>query len=138
MYLIATTRYKEAGETREKNVTEKVLYNSDTYGNVEVMEYERTRAFRDGELKIQGIKCVDFHEIILSNDTRDEKFFNVSAHYDLIDERTSRVRHSKFNVLVQSEDVQKATKTFMDFFKGLMLDVYVDGCVDSKIVEYIK
>lgn len=88
-----------------------------------------------GELEVVGVKRVKLAELHLSHDEQADTYYRAKVSYLTIDERTSQMRASAVNMLVQAETLQQAVSILTNELEYQLGDYLINSITETAIQD---
>lgn len=137
-FYIVAARYGKLNEDGTKvKTTERYVVDAQSWGESEERVTRELYNASQAELEIPAMKKAKFAEIFMSEDGKDDKFYDCALSFDALDEKTGKEVHTKVHYLVQACSIDKAQKNVETAMKDTLSDYVIDGLVETKIFDII-
>lgn len=135
-------RFEKMGEDGlNKKVTEDYVVDALSHTEAEERITEEMKTFVSGEFDVKSIVPATFKEIFFSDDTDDDKWYQVKVDFITFDESSEKEKRSKVTYLVQAGSVNRAIKNVDEVMGGTMIDYEIVSVNSTKfwdVFEYKK
>ena len=135
-------RFEKMGEDGlNKKVTEEYVVDAMSHTEAEERITDEMKTFVSGEFDVKSIVPAPFREIFFSDDTEDDKWYQVKLDFISFDENTDKEKRSKVTYLVQAGSVNRAVKNVDEVMGGTMIDYEIVSVNSTKfwdVFEYKK
>ena len=124
-----------------KKVTEEYVVDAMSHTAAEERITDEMKTFVSGEFDVKSIVPAPFREIFFSDDTEDDKWYQVKLDFISFDENTDKEKRSKVTYLVQAGSVNRAVKNVDEVMGGTMIDYEIVSVNSTKfwdVFEYKK
>ena len=112
---------------KEKKVTEQYVVEALSFTEAESRIAEEMLPYTDGDLDVVSEKIAPYNEILLSDNSNDDKWFLSKVAFITIDEKTAKEKKQTFRYLVQAETSEHA----LDYTKTMLNQCLSDYSIDS-------
>lgn len=130
-------RYEKTMENgMQKRVTERYLVDSLSFTEAESRIIEEMQPFIIGEFEVKTIKQAPYSELVLSDETSDDKYFKCKLAFITLDEKIGNEKKTYTNFLVQAASTEDATDKLNAFMKSSMADYEITSVSETKIMDY--
>lgn len=137
-FFIVAARY---GKMNDKGTmvktTEKYVVDALTWGGSEELVTRELYNVAQAELEITAMKRATFAEIFMSEEDKDDKYYDCTLSFVALDDKTGKETRTKVHYLVQACSIEKAQKNIDSAMKDTLGDYVIDGLVETKILDII-
>ena len=127
-YEVKVQYQKMQYDGKEKKVTEQYV--------VEALSFtEEMTNYTDGDLDVVSEKIAPYYEILLSENSNDDKWFLSKVAFITIDEKTAKEKKTSQRLLVQAETSEKAMDYTKEMFSYGMSDYSIDSVQDTPTLD---
>ena len=119
--------HKMQEDGKEKKVTEQYVVEALTFTEAEARITEEMLPYTDGDLDVVSEKIAPYYEILLSDNSTDDKWFVSKVGFITLDEKTSKEKKQTFRYLVQAATSEHA----LDYTKTMLNQCLSDYSIDS-------
>lgn len=127
-------RYDKMMENgRVKKVTEPYLVDALSFTEAEARIIEEMRPFISGEFSVSAIKRTKISEYFANPAA--EHYWLVKVNFISIDEKTATEKKTASYILVQADDADSASETFVENMKGTLGDYEIAGINETAYVD---
>lgn len=128
------------GETQEdgteKTVKHTVVVEAETFGEAEMKAIEE---FVGSDVEVVGVSIAPFFEVFVSSGLGDDAFYKAKLDFVTVNEKSGKIKHSRFVYLVQASSLNKALSYIDGVMRETMIDYRSVGVVGTDIEEiYLK
>ena len=135
-YYEVKIQYQQMQEDgREKKVTEQYVVEALSFTEAESRITEEMTNYTDGDFDVVSEKIAPYNEILLSDNSNDDKWFLSKVAFITIDERTAKEKKQTLRYLVQAETSEKAMDYTKEMFSHGMSDYSIDAVQDTPTLE---
>ena len=121
-------QYKKMQEDgKEKKVTEQYVVEALSFTEAESRIAEEMLPYTDGDLDVVSEKIAPYYEILLSENSNDDKWFLSKVAFITLDEKTAKEKKQTFRYLVQAATSEHA----LDYTKTMLNQCLSDYSIDS-------
>ncbi len=128
---VVVKKLNENGD--EKMVKEQYAVNEASFTGVEATLYVEI-APED----VVAEKFAPFKEVVVSDKDEDDQWFKVKVDIIIVDEKTSKEKHTKITYLVNASTVNKARSYMDNILSDSMLDYSISDINKTKIIDIIN
>lgn len=118
----------------EKKVTESYIIDALSFTEAEKRTMEQLNNLTSGEFDIKDITRRDYREIIVNNEG--DKWYKVQISVDEPNPDTGKIKHTKYNYLLNAANTDEATKRFKKFMEDTSWDYSIKTVTETKILDY--
>lgn len=118
---------KMQDDGKEKKVTEQYVVEAMSFTEAESRITEEMTPYVDGDFDVVSEKIAPYNEILLSENSNDDKWFLSKVSFITIDEKTAKEKKTSQRLLVQAETSEKA----MDYTKEMLSQYMSEYSIDS-------
>ena len=126
-YEVKVQYQKMQDDGKEKKVTEQYVVEALSFTEAERRITEKMTPYVDGDFDVVSEKIAPYNEILLSDNSNDDKWFLSKVAFIAIDEKTAKEKKTSQRLLVQAETSEKA----MDYTKEMLSHYMSDYSIDS-------
>ena len=126
-YEVKIQYQKMQEDGKEKKVTEQYVVEALSFTEAESRIAEEMLPYTDGDLDVVSEKIAPYNEILLSDNSNDDKWFLSKVAFITIDEKTAKEKKQTFRYLVQAETSEHA----LDYTKTMLNQCLSDYSIDS-------
>ena len=112
---------------KEKKVTEQYVVEALSFTEAESRIVVEMLPYTDGDLDVVSEKIAPFNEILLSDNSTDDKWFVSKVSFITIDEKTAKEKKQTFRYLVQA----RTSEIALDYTKTMLNQCLSDYSIDS-------
>ena len=112
---------------KEKKVTEQYVVEALSFTEAEARITEEMTPYISGDFDIVSEKIAPYYEILLSENSNDDKWFLSKVAFITLDEKTAKEKKQTFRYLVQAETSEHA----LDYTKTMLNQCLSDYSIDS-------
>ena len=125
-------QYKKMLEDgKENKVTEQYVVEAMSFTEAESRITEEMTPYISGDFDIVSEKIAPYYEILLSENSNDDKWFLSKVAFITIDEKTAKEKKTSQRLLVQAETSEKAMDYTKEMFSHGMSDYSIDSVQDT-------
>ena len=122
---------KMQDDGKEKKVTEQYVVEALSFTEAESRITEEMTPYTDGDFDVVSEKIAPYYEILLSENSNDDKWFLSKVAFITIDEKTAKEKKASQRLLVQAETSEKAMDYTKEMFSHGMSDYSIDSVQDT-------
>ena len=126
---------KMQDDGKEKNVTEQYVVEALSFTEAESRITEEMTTYTDGDFDVVSEKIAPYNEILLSDNSNDDKWFLSKVAFITLDERTAKEKKQTFRYLVQSQTSELALEYTKEMFSHGMSDYSIDSVQDTPTLD---
>ena len=131
-YFEVKIQYQKMQEDgKEKKVTEQYVVEALSFTEAEARIVEEMLPYTDGDLDVVSEKIAPFNEILLSDNSTDDKWFVSKVGFITLDEKTAKEKKQTFRYLVQAETSEIALDYTKEMLSHGMYDYSIDSLQDT-------
>ena len=135
-YYEVKIQYQQMQEDgREKKVSEQYVVESLSFTEAEARIAEEMLPYTDGDLDVVSEKIAPFNEILLSDNSTDDKWFISKVAFITLDEKTAKEKKQTFRYLVQAETSELALDYTKEMLSHGMSDYSIDSVQDTPTLD---
>ena len=127
--------HKMQEDGKEKKVTEQYVVEALTFTEAEARITEEMTPYIIGDFDIVSEKIAPYYEILLSENSNDDKWFLSKVAFITIDEKTAKEKKTSQRLLVQAETSEKAMDYTKEMFSHGMSDYSIDSVQDTPTLD---
>ena len=132
-------RYRKMSEDgTEKAVSETYCVNAVSFTEAEKKSTDYISQYVSGEYTVMKEARAIYREVLLSDDTKDEKYYKSRVSLITLDENSRTEKKQSSTLLVQAESIDKAKDYVNEHFKGGMVDYELSSVSESKVLDVIE
>ena len=120
---------------KEKKVTEQYVVEALSFTEAEARIAEEMLPYTDGDLDVVSEKIAPFNEILLSDNSTDDKWFISKVAFITLDEKTAKEKKQTFRYLVQAETSELALDYTKEMLSHGMSDYSIDSVQDTPTLD---
>ena len=120
---------------KEKKVTEQYVVEALSFTEAEARIIEEMTPYISGDFDIVSEKIAPYYEILLSENSNDDKWFLSKVAFITIDEKTAKEKKTSQRLLVQAETSEKAMDYTKEMFSHGMSDYSIDSVQDTPTLD---
>ena len=120
---------------KEKKVTEQYVVEAMSFTEAESRITEEMAPYVDGDFDVVSEKIASFNEILLSDNSNDDKWFLSKVSFITIDEKTAKEKKTSQRLLVQAETSEKAMDYTKEMLSHGMSDYSIDAVKDTPTLD---
>ena len=121
-----------------KKQTDVYAVDADSFAVAEFNLLSEISDYIDTDYEIKNIKKAKYKEIITSNDSNADRYYQVDVHFITFDEKTDKEKHSSIVYLVQATSLKDAIGAVDEAMRTSMIDYMSVGAKETKIVDVIE
>ena len=126
---------KTLEDGKEKKVTEQYVVEALSFTEAESRIAEGMTHYIDGDFDVVSEKIAPYNEILLSDNSNDDKWFLSKAAFITLDERTAKEKKQTFRYLVQAATSELALDYTNEMFSRGMSDYSIDSVQDTPTLD---
>ena len=131
-------RYEQTQEDGlEKMVTETYVYKAADFGEAYDKAIKNMSTFISGDFGITAMKIAQYGEVVMQDDTTEEKYYRVKVIFITLDEKTQKEKRTACYYLVNADSVEKARKYTDTAFSDTLIDYVIEAVQEAKIIDVI-
>ena len=120
---------------KEKKVTEQYVVEAMSFTEAEARIIEEMSPYISEALDVVAEKIAPFNEILLSDNSNDDKWFLSKVSFITIDEKTAKEKKTSQRLLVQAETSEKAMDYTKEMLSHYMSDYSIDAVKDTSTLD---
>ena len=120
---------------KEKKVTEQYVVEAMSFTEAESRITEEMTPYVDGDFDVVSEKIAPFSEILLSDNSNDDKGFLSKVSFITIDVKTAKEKKTSQRLLVQAETSEKAIDYTKEMLSHGMSDYSIDAVKDTPTLD---
>ena len=129
-------QYPEMQEDgKEKKVTEQYVVEALSFAEAETRIIEEMTPYICGDLDVVSEKIAPFNEILLSDNSNDDKWFLSKVAFITLDEKTAKEKKTIQRLLVQADTSQTALEYTKKLLDSSMTEFSIDAVKDTPTLE---
>ena len=134
-WFVSKIRYEKTMENgMVKRVTEPYLVDGLSFTEAEARTFEMLQPV-SGEFLISDISRAKYAEVVFSNDSKADRWFNARVAFITLDEHSGSEKKAKSNILIQAADFDSAKSGIVEHMKGTMSDYVIDKIEETPIMD---
>lgn len=126
---------KMQDDGKEKKVTEQYVVEAMSFTEAEARIIEEMSPYISEALDVVAEKIAPFNEILLSDNSNDDKWFLSKVSFITIDEKTAKEKKTSQRLLVQAETSEKAMDYTNEMLSHGMSDYSIDAVKDTPTLD---
>ena len=126
---------KMQDDGKEKKVTEQYVVEALSFTEAESRITEEMTPYVDGDFDVVSEKIAPYNEILLSENSNDDKWFLSKVAFITIDEKTAKEKKTSQRLLVQAETSEKAMDYTKEMLSNYMSDYSIDSVQDTPTLD---
>ena len=134
-YEVKIQYQKTLEDGKEKKVTEQYVVEALSFTEAESRITEEMTPYTDGDFDVVSEKIAPYNEILLSDNSNDDKWFLSKVAFIAIDEKTAKEKKTSQRLLVQAETSEKAMDYTKEMFSYGMSDYSIDSVQDTPTLD---
>lgn len=135
-YFEVKIQYQEIQEDgKEKKVTEQYVVEALSFTEAETRIIEEMTPYVSGEFDVVSEKIAPYYEILLSENSNDDKWFLSKVAFITIDEKTEKEKKQTFRYLVQAATSELALDYTKEMLSHGMSDYTIDAVRDTPTLD---
>ena len=134
-YEVKVQYQKMQEDGKEKKVTEQYVVEAFSFTEAESRIIEGMTHYTDGEFDVVSEKIAPFNEILLSDNSTDDKWFISKVAFITLDEKTAKEKKQTFRYLVQAATSEIALDYTKEMLSHGMSDYSIDSVQDTPTLD---
>lgn len=135
-YFEVKIQYQEIQEDgKEKKVTEQYVVEALSFTEAETRIIEEMTPYVSGEFDVVSEKIAPYYEILLSENSNDDKWFLSKVAFITIDKKTEKEKKQTFRYLVQAATSELALDYTKEMLSHGMSDYTIDAVRDTPTLD---
>ena len=135
-WFVSKIRYeKTMANGMVKRVCEPYLVDGLSFTEAEARTIEKLQPSMSGEFLISDISRAKYAEVVFSNDSKADRWFNARLAFITLDEHSGSEKKAKSNILIQAADFDSAKSSIVEHMKGTMSDYVIDKIEETPIID---
>lgn len=134
-YEVKVQYQKMQDDGKEKKVTEQYVVEAMSFTEAEARITEEMTPYISGEFDVVSEKIAPYNEILLSENSNDDKWFLSKVAFITIDEKTAKEKKTSQRLLVQAETSEKAMDYIKEMLSHYMSDYSIDSVQDTPTLD---
>lgn len=126
-YEVKIQYLKMQDDGKEKKVTEQYVIEALSFAEAESRIIEEMTPYISGEFDVVSEKIAPYNEILLSDNSNDDKWFLSKVSFITLDERTAKEKKQTFRYLVQAATSELA----LDYTKEMLSHGMSEYCIEA-------
>lgn len=132
-------RYEKTMENgQQKKTTETYIVSALSFTEAEARIVEEIKPFISGDFSVTNIRRANYKDVFFSMNANADKWFACQLEFVSIDERTAKEKKTKFNVLIQAENLNDTVKKLAFVMKGSIADYNALSIKETPIIDVFK
>lgn len=132
-------RYDKTMENgMQKKVTEPYLVDALSFTEAEARIVEEIKPFISGDFSVTNIRRANYKDVFFSMNANADKWFACQLEFVSIDERTAKEKKTKFNVLIQSENLNDTVRILAFVMYNGISDYNALSIKETAIIDVFK
>lgn len=120
---------------KEKKVTEQYVVEAFSFTDAESRIIEEMTPYISGEFDVVSEKIAPFNEILLSENSTDDKWFVSKVVFITLDEKTAKEKKQTFRYLVQAATSEHALYYTKTMLNQCLSDYSIDSVKDTPTLD---
>lgn len=120
---------------KEKKVTEQYVVEALSFTEAEARIIEEMTPYVSGEFDVVSEKIAPFNEILLSDNSNDDKWFLSKVAFITLDEKTAKEKKQTFRYLVKAETSELALDYTKEMLSHGMSEYSIDSVQDTPTLD---
>lgn len=121
-----------------KTTTETYVVDALSFTEAETSIIEEASAYIAGEFSVKDIKHAQYKELIMSENSSDDKWYRAKVQFIAIDEKTEKEKLTSVTYLVQSNTLQNAVKNVESVMNTGMQDWKLASITETAILDVFE
>ena len=134
-YEVKVQYQKMQDDGKEKKVSEQYVVEAFSFTEAEARIIEEMTPYISGEFDVVSEKIAPFNEILLSDNSTDDKWFVSKVGFITLDEKTAKEKKHTFRYLVQAETSEHALDYTKTMLNQCMYDCRIYSVQDTPTLE---
>jgi hypothetical protein len=137
IYFTTKIRYdKTTDDGSVKKVTESYLLDAVSFSEAEKRITSDMPELISGDFEVSAIAKKDYQEIVLSNNDKDDKYYEVKYKVKEINENNGKEKSTSYVLLVQASNIETAKRYFDEHMKDTVYDFEVSSLRETDYMDY--
>ena len=137
IYFTTKIRYdKTTDDGSVKKVTESYLLDAVSFSEAEKRITSDMPELISGDFEVSAIAKKDYQEIVLSNNDKDDKYYEVKYKVKEINEYNGKETSTSYVLLVQAFNIETAKRYFDEHMKDTVYDFEVSSLRETDYMDY--
>ena len=134
-YEVKVQYQKTLEDGKEKKVTEQYVVEALSFTEAEARITEEMTPYIDGDFDVVSEKIAPYNEILLSDNSNDDKWFLSKVSFITLDERTAKEKKHTFRYLVQAATSELALDYTNEISSLGTYDYSIDSVQDTPTLD---
>ena len=134
-YEVKIQYQKMQEDGKEKKVTEQYVVEALSFTEAEKRITEEMTHYINGDFDVVSEKIAPFNEILLSENSTDDKWFVSKVGFITLDEKTAKEKKQTFRYLVQAETSEHALDYTKTMLNQCLSDYSIDAVQDTPTLD---
>ena len=134
-YEVKIQYQKTLEDGKEKNVKEQYVVEALSFTEAEARIIKEMTPYVSGYFDVVSEKIAPYHEILLSENSTDDKWFVSKVGFITLDEKTAREKKQAFRYLVQAATSEIALDYTKEMLSHGMSDYSIDSVQDTPTLD---
>lgn len=132
-------RYDKTMENgQQKKTTETYIVSALSFTEAEARIVEEIKPFISGDFSVTNIRRANYKDVFFSMNANADKWFACQLEFVSIDERTAKEKKTKFNVLIQSENLNDTVRILAFVMNNGISDYNALSIKETAIIDVFK
>ncbi len=132
-------RYEKTMENgQQKKTTETYIVSALSFTEAEARIVEEIKPFISGDFSVTNIRRANYKDVFFSMNANADKWFACQLEFVSIDERTAKEKKTKFNVLIQSENLNDTVRILAFVMNNGISDYNALSIKETAIIDVFK
>lgn len=132
-------RYEKTMENgQQKKTTETYIVSALSFTEAEARIVEEIKPFISGDFSVTNIRRANYKDVFFSMNANADKWFACQLEFVSIDERTAKEKKTKFNVLIQSENLNDTVRRLAFVMNNGISDYNALSIKETAIIDVFK
>lgn len=134
-YEVKVQYHKMQDDGKEKKVTEQYVVEAMSFTEAESRITEEMTTYVDGDFDVVSEKIAPYNEILLSENSNDDKWFLSKVAFITIDEKTAKEKKTSQRLLVQAATSELALDYTKTMLHQWMSEYSIDSVQDTQTLD---
>lgn len=126
---------KTQEDGNSKKVTEKYAFDALSFSEAEERAIKNLESYISGDYKIISNALANYHEVIIADNDKADRWYKLKAAYITYDEKTEKEKRLLINFLVQGANLKNALDNFDTFMERTMVDYNIVSVAETKLMD---
>ena len=129
-------RYNKTTEAGElKKTTEIYVVDALSFTEAENKLIDEAASILVGEFEVKGLNEASYHEVLFSDDDKDDVWFKVKLCFLTYNEKSGKEKKSSVLYLVQADNINNAMHSVKEMMRTSMTDYSIQSIVQTNIID---